>query len=221
MIDFHTHTFLSDGALNPSELVRRAFVKGYRAIGLTDHADASNLDFLVPRIVRVAKDLNQFQECWVAPGVELTHVPPGRIPALVAEARRYGAVLVLVHGESPVEPVAAGTNRAAIESGVDILAHPGHISEADAQLAGRNGVLLEISCRHGHSFTNGHVARMAKRGGASLVVNTDAHTPDNLVTRETALGILTGAGLQRVEAEDVLRNNEELLMTLKRGMESR
>ena len=62
MIDFHTHTLFSDGILVPSELVRRAEVMGYRAIGLTDHVDSSNLEFVVPRIVRVAQELNKNQK---------------------------------------------------------------------------------------------------------------------------------------------------------------
>jgi len=37
MYDFHTHTFLSDGVLSPIELIRRALVRGYKAIGVTDH----------------------------------------------------------------------------------------------------------------------------------------------------------------------------------------
>jgi predicted metal-dependent phosphoesterase TrpH len=46
-IDLHVHSFLSDGALLPSELLRRVVVKGYRAIAITDHADASNMEELV------------------------------------------------------------------------------------------------------------------------------------------------------------------------------
>ena len=37
MIDLHTHSFFSDGVLSPSELIRRAVVKGYKAIAITDH----------------------------------------------------------------------------------------------------------------------------------------------------------------------------------------
>ena len=37
MYDFHTHTFLSDGVLSPMELIRRAHVRGYRAMAVTDH----------------------------------------------------------------------------------------------------------------------------------------------------------------------------------------
>jgi putative hydrolase len=215
VIDFHTHTFLSDGILVPSELVRRAHVIGYRAIGLADHVDGSNLSLILPMIVKVAADLNRFQETLVIPGAEITHAPPGQIPELVAEARRLGAAVIVVHGESPVEPVAPGTNQAAIEAGVDILSHPGYITEAEARLAAERGVCLEITSRHGHSLTNGHVARIGRLAGARLVINTDSHAPGDLITRERALQVLVGAGLREGEAESVMQNNEELLHRLK------
>ncbi|MCA1554077.1 MAG: PHP domain-containing protein, partial [Chloroflexi bacterium] len=53
-IDLHTHTFYSDGELLPSELLRRAVVKGYSAIGVTDHADASNLEEVIVRLKKFA-----------------------------------------------------------------------------------------------------------------------------------------------------------------------
>ncbi|MBW1736735.1 MAG: histidinol phosphate phosphatase domain-containing protein, partial [Deltaproteobacteria bacterium] len=102
MIDLHTHTLFSDGELIPSELVRRLEVMGYKAVALTDHADSSNLDFIIPRIVKVARELNQAQSVKVVPGVELTHVPPSLIGSMVSVARELGAALVVVHGESPV-----------------------------------------------------------------------------------------------------------------------
>lgn len=221
LIDFHTHTLLSDGELNPSELVRRAHVIGYRAVGLADHVDGSNLDLVAPRILKVAEELNRFQETAVIPGVEITHAPPGQIPELVAQARKLGATLVVVHGESPVEPVAPGTNRAGIESGADILAHPGFITPEEVQLAASRGVCLEITSRQGHSLTNGHVARLAVQAGATLVIDTDSHAPRDLITRERALEILVGAGLTRELAGAVMGNNERLLETLRRRMEAR
>ena len=57
MIDLHTHSLLSDGELLPSELVRRAETAGYKAIAITDHSDASNLDFVIERIVNVCNEL--------------------------------------------------------------------------------------------------------------------------------------------------------------------
>ncbi|HCH10256.1 MAG TPA: PHP domain-containing protein, partial [Dehalococcoidia bacterium] len=35
MYDFHTHTFLSDGALSPIELIRRAIKIGYQVMAIT------------------------------------------------------------------------------------------------------------------------------------------------------------------------------------------
>ena len=141
------------------------------------------------------------------PGCEITHVPPGLIGELVERARQLGARLVLVHGETIVEPVQEGTNRAAIEAGADVLAHPGLISPDDAALAAEKGVLLEISGRKGHCFTNGHVVRLALETGARLSFGSDGHQPGEYPARPTAEGILRGAGLTREQAEEVLRNN--------------
>jgi histidinol phosphatase-like PHP family hydrolase len=216
VIDFHTHTILSDGVLIPSELVRRACNIGYRAIGLADHADGSNLEWLITGLIKVARDLNRFQETFVLPGIEITHAPPDQISELVGQARELGAAFVVVHGESPVEPVATGTNLAGIEAGADILAHPGFITPSEARLAADKGVFLEITARSGHSITNGHVARIALEQGARLVVDTDAHGPGDLITRETALKVLIGAGLTEVQAGQVMKNNEDLFATLRR-----
>lgn len=217
MIDLHTHSIFSDGELIPSELVQRAKAKGYRAIAITDHGDESNIDFIVPRIVNASMNLAKAHDMLVLGGIEITHVPPKMIGSLVKEARRLGARIVVVHGETLVEPVPAGTNRAAVEAGADILAHPGLITEEDVSLAARRGVFLEISARKGHSLTNGHVARLARIYGVSLVLNTDAHTPDDLITREEAVKIARGAGLDTDEALALLKSGEELARKLMKG----
>lgn len=211
MIDLHTHSLYSDGALVPAELVRRAAVKGYRAMAITDHADGSNLDFIVPRVARAARELSAMLPIGVVPGIEITHAPPPAIARLVREARALGARLVVVHGETLVEPVAPGTNRAAINAGADILSHPGLISRADAALAAKKGVLLEISARKGHSLGNGHVARMAGLTGAGLVINTDAHEPGDLITAEFARQVLQAAGLDKRGVEGAVLNSRRLV----------
>ena len=151
MIDLHTHSLFSDGELIPSELVRRVEFLGYSAVAITDHSDASTLDFIVPRIVQVARDLNHSQSAKVIPGIELTHIPPALIGSLVEKARELGAALVVIHGETIVEPVAPGTNRAGLEAGADILAHPGLITREEVALAAEREIFLEISARVGHS----------------------------------------------------------------------
>ena len=54
MIDLHTHSILSDGELIPSELVRRAKVKGYRIIGISDHVDITNIEHIVSAMVKLS-----------------------------------------------------------------------------------------------------------------------------------------------------------------------
>ena len=211
MIDLHTHSLFSDGALLVSELVRRAEALGYRYIGVTDHADRGNLDHVVPRVVRAAAEINRYNRIQAVAGIELTHVPPATIEPLAAEARRLGAQLVVLHGETIVEPVIGGTNRAGLETDIDILAHPGLITEEEAALAASRGILLEISGRKGHSFTNGHVARVAREVGARLILNSDAHVPGDLLPRQLAEEIVLGAGLDKSAFQQMIQNAEELV----------
>lgn len=212
-IDLHTHTFFSDGELLPSELVRRAQVKGYAAIGIADHGDASNLEEMFARLYRFLDAQGGDFPLTIIPSVEITHVPPAQIAPLARLARELGAGLVVVHGETIVEPVAAGTNRAAAEcADVDILAHPGLISLEDARRAAANGVLLEITSRRGHSLTNGHVAVTARAAGARLVVDTDGHSPDDLIDQETACRVARGAGLTEAEVEAATVTNPRALV---------
>lgn len=205
LIDLHTHTIFSDGELLPSELVRRAIIHGYEAIAITDHADYTNLEHLIDT-GKKAKYLEKEWDIRVFAGIELTHVPPRKIAPLAKKAKELGAEIVVVHGETTVEPVAVGTNAASAACEyVDILAHPGLISEEDIQTAIENNVCLEITSRNGHNRTNGHVARLSLELGATLLVNTDTHAPENLITDETALKIAMGAGLTEAQAREVFK----------------
>ncbi len=152
MIDLHTHTTFSDGALIPAEAARRAKVAGYAAMAFTDHADASNVEFILANVSKVARTYGPYAGIDLFCGVEITHVPPGLVGDLVRQARSLGAQIVVVHGETLVEPVERGTNLAAIEAGCDILAHPGLLTPEEAKLAAERGVFLELSTRKGTAW---------------------------------------------------------------------
>ncbi len=214
VIDLHTHSLLSDGVLIVSELVRRAEEKGYSCIAITDHVDMSNFEQVIEQLLRVCPLLTRNTGIQVVAGIELTHVPPSLIPELVQKARTVGAKLILVHGETIVEPVVSGTNRAAIESRVDILAHPGLISVEDVKLARENGVLLEISGRKGHSFTNGHVAKLAEHICAELVFGSDTHDPGDLRSYAEVRKVCCGAGLSEAGVDKLFENARKLVERL-------
>ena len=215
--DFHTHTTLSDGELLPMELIRRAAAKDHRAIALTDHASFSNLEFVIDAVTRDCKKA----DAWgieAIPGVELTHVPVRYIDEAVRKSRKAGAEIIMIHGETPVEPVEKGTDHEAVSNlDVDILAHPGMISIDDVELAAKNDVYLEITCRKGHSLANGHVAALAREAKAKLVINTDAHSPEELSTMEFANTVARGASMTPEEVRSALVTiPEELLKRLRR-----
>ncbi len=212
MFDLHIHSVFSDGELIPSEIARRCEFLGYKAIAITDHADFSNIEFILKNILKACRKLNNEMDIEVIPGVEITHVPPRKIENLAKTARKLGAKLIIVHGESIVEPVAKGTNKHALESDINILAHPGLITIEEASLARENNIYLELTLRKGHCLTNGHVARVAKEVGAKLIVCTDAHSPSDLVEPEFLKKVCIGSGLSERDTEIITSVNPKRLL---------
>ena len=158
------HSTWSDGELIPGEILRRAVALGYEGLAITDHVDYSNVDLIVPAMVRFAKQQAGHYPLTFLVGVELTHVPPVLVAPLARRSRELGAQVVAVHGETVVEPVRNGTNFAAVEcADVDILAHPGLIEHRTVEMAAERGVYLELSGRSGHSLGNGRIAMLARQ----------------------------------------------------------
>ncbi|WP_066971647.1 histidinol phosphate phosphatase domain-containing protein [Methanobrevibacter filiformis] len=211
-IDFHIHSLFSDGELLPSEIARRAEVLGHETIAITDHVDSSNLD-TIPKVIKAIEDINNNWDINVIAGAEITHAPVEIIDKLGKEARNQGAELIIVHGETLVEPVAKGTNLASVNSSeVDILAHPGLITPEEVEIAKENNITLELSGRKGHSLANGHVAKLATEINADLIINTDTHSPDDLITFEKAKKIGLGAGLNEEDTLKALIDNPKKIM---------
>ena len=217
-IEFHSHTSLSsDGSWSPLEMIRSARKLNQYAIALTDHVSISNVESSLEAVQREIELAKEWPDITVLAGVEITHVPAKHLAKVAKMARAAGAEIILVHGETLAEPVEPGTNRAAVEcEEVDILAHPGLLTEEEATIAKANDVYLEITARRGHSLTNGLVAQIALKTGAKLVVDTDAHSPTDLIDVPTAINIGLGAGLDQENAElAAYKNAEDLLRRIK------
>ena len=211
--DFHTHSYLSDGVLSPIELIRRVHIQGYCSIAITDHVGVGGIEQLLESLATDCAEAERYWDIRCLPGVELTHLPPEAIAPAAVRARRAGAAVVVVHGESTAEPVVAGTNRAAVVCpDVDILGHPGLIAAEDVRLAREHDVYLELSAKRGHSLTNGHVARLAREFGATLIVNSDGHVPGEYLTSATARNVVLGAGLPESELPKILQHTPRQLL---------
>ena len=207
MYDLHTHTILSDGEMLPIELIRRMAVIGYTTVAITDHADPSNTEEILAALAKV-RESAQIYGVRLLCGVELTHVPPPLIADLAKSAKELGADIVIVHGETAVEPVAPGTNHAACGCKyVNVLAHPGLITIEDARLAEKNGIALELTSRGGHNRTNGHVEQIALVAGCPIVVDSDAHAPHDILTEQAKFIVAKGAGLTDAQCREVISLN--------------
>lgn len=236
--DLHCHTIFSDGGMIPAGLMQRAIARGCLGLAITDHVDSSNLEFALSRALQFVNDLGdqwhlgivpgsestsaptnmlapeELGNDWylpVIPGVELTSVPPRKIASLADRARTLGAKWIVVHGETVMEPVAPGTNRAAIEAQVDLLAHPGLIKPEDAARAAEIGVHLEITTHKGHGLSNGWVAQRARETGAKLLVNTDCHISAEILDANQRRAIAMGAGLTPVEVDQIWENGRQIV----------
>jgi histidinol phosphatase-like PHP family hydrolase len=207
LYDLHTHTILSDGEMLPIELIRRMAVTGYTTVAITDHVDTSNAETVLATLAMVRESAG-LSGVRLLCGVEITHVPPAQIAALARKAKAAGADIVVVHGETVVEPVAPGTNLAACRCrDVNVLAHPGLITKEEAQAALSNGIALEITSRGGHNRTNGHVAQIARENGCQIVVDSDAHAPHDILDERAKNIVARGAGLSEAECRQALSLN--------------
>ena len=213
LCDFHTHTSLSDGALSPIELIRRALVNNYSAVALTDHAATGSLGRIISETSEVCALARSHWDILAIPGIELTHVPAQAIAETAKRAKELGAWIVIVHGETIVEPVEKGTNMAALRCPhVDILAHPGLLSLEEARLAASNDIFIEINTRKGHCLTNGQIVSQAQQAGAKLLLNSDAHSEEDLLTTSLADAIVHGTGLDDIACHQVLNINPQALI---------
>ena len=213
MMDFHV--VISAGrctdGLTASFALHYAALAGLRFVGLVVPGDGTDFSFL-PALVSQVRRLSLYADMEARTGVELCHVPPALLPAVVQEARDAGAEFVMVHGETLGDQVEPGTNFAAIEAGADILAHPGLLDEKAARYAAERGVALEFTSSPKHALTNAHVAAMALRCGCLLVRGSCARCAEEMTTRSRWPLVVRGA--------DVFGENEgrsNLLELLKKS----
>ena len=220
MFDFHIHVCSSGNrGLLPAEAMRLARCAGFRAVGLLIRGDTSTLDQALPPLLSFVKTASLYAGIEAFAGIELVHIPPALLPDAVSRARERGASLVVAHGESipgrAVDSAETGTNLAAIEAGVDILAHPGLITAQDAALAAEKGVRLELSLAPRHALANGHIVRMASRFQCSLVLGSNAATPEDFESPEATHAFrkaaALGAGLD-AQGLEALHQSERMLV---------
>ncbi len=211
MYNLHSHSLLSDGVLLPSEVAVRYLTAGYKAIAITDHTDYSNIEANVKAIVDFARRWPKDSKIKVLPGIELTHLPLEQFKPLAKYARERGIKVIIGHGETLVEPVIKGTNHAALEADIDILAHPGLISDEDVNLARKKGIFLEVTSRAGHRDTNAHVVERALKLGAKLILNNDSHSIEDIISPKELETLGLRAGLSGQDLDKIYKETGKFI----------
>ena len=166
LYDLHTHTILSDGEMLPIDLIQQ----GWQSPGTRP----SRSPIMSIRPTR-NRSLRPWPLCGNRAGLfggatALRRRDYARAAGTDRRTRTRGqktqgriSWLSTARHQSNRSP---GTNHAACTCrDVNVLAHPGLITNEEARLAATNGIALEITSRGGHNRTNGHVARIARETG--------------------------------------------------------
>ena len=197
--DLHSHTTLSDGRNTLAEMAAAARERGYAYMAVTDHSashgfgDHVTAERLWERIEEVREWNKGKRGFRLLAGSEVNIGLDGALdyPDDLLEALDW--VVASVHTSFSVSE-AAMTERvlAAIENPhVDCIGHltgrligrrePYGIDvEAVVEAAARAGTMLEINGNPNRRDLSEHHARLARKAGATIVLNTDAHGVDTL-----------------------------------------
>lgn len=136
------------------------------------------------RLQTQVKKLSIYHNVQAFFGIELYQIPPALLADTINAYRTLKLDIIGVHGESITDIVEEGTNFAACNAKADILFNPGLIDDTCVELAAKNNVFLEISTHKNHAYCNAHIAFLAKKHKAKLLLGSSAtcleeiHHPD-------------------------------------------
>jgi len=203
--DFQMHSTWSDGATGIAELAAACAARGYRCAAITDHApglrisrgisieDARAQHAEIDRLNRVSEAFRIFK------GIEANITAEGGIDLSVEDARQFEIVLAAPHSQLRTpDDQTSRLLRTIAQREVDVLAHPrgrkageraGIVADWDQvfALAAKEGVAIEIDGDPRRQDLDYDLASRALQAGCHFALDSDAHTPEQLIFAETAV----------------------------------
>ncbi|MBX0321686.1 DNA polymerase/3'-5' exonuclease PolX [Halomicroarcula sp. F13] len=220
--DLHTHTEWSDGGNSIAEMVEGAAAFGHDYVAITDHATGpgmvggvgvpdAELREQLAEVEAVAEDA----DIDVFSGVEANVGEDGSLSVADDLLAELDVVVASPHAALDGD----GTDRlvaAAEHPDVNVIGHPTgrYLNrragldldvERLARVAADNGTALEINASPARLDLGGGAVKQAIEAGATVVVNTDAHSPGNF--EQVRYGVHT-ARRGWAEAADVLNTRD-------------
>ncbi|MDO4270013.1 MAG: phosphatase [Eubacteriales bacterium] len=228
--DLHTHTIASTHAYSTvHEMARGAKERGLLAIGITDHgpdmADGphewhfSNLN-IIPRVI---------EGVTVIRGIEFNIRPGGALDRMSAKSLEPVEFSLASFHECCFAPSTRAAHTEALEAvlhdpRVNALGHPGNPKfdfdqEHIISQCGKYGKLVEINSnsfaiRKGSKENCTAIARLCKKYGVQIVVDSDSHIEYTVGCADNALAMLDEIGFPE---ELVVNSSRERLDAYFRG----
>ena len=202
--DLHTHTDWSDGGVSIREMIAAAAERGRAFHAVTDHAagpgifgntslDEADIAEQAAAVESAAADVDADGEITVLHGIEANIDAEGAITTDDATLADLDVVVASPHSALDQDADAATERlvRAVEHPAVDVLGHPtGRLInsrqglepdvDAVAEAAAREGVAIEVNANPARLDADGAAVRAAVEAGATVAVNTDAHSPAEL-----------------------------------------
>lgn len=193
--DLHLHSDWSDGIDSIEELANAAEKRGYRYIAITDHSHslriASGLSqgSLARQKEYISKVQERFNNIKILPGIEVDILNDCSLDLPDEVLSELDVVIASIHSgfNQPKEKINARLLAAMKNPYVNIIAHPsGRLLgerepyEVDMEFllekAAQTGTFLEINASPDRLDLADVYVKAGKEKGASLVINTDAHS---------------------------------------------
>ncbi|ADQ14892.1 DNA polymerase/3'-5' exonuclease PolX [Halanaerobium hydrogeniformans] len=218
--DLHLHSRYSDGAFTIKKMAQKAAERGYEYIAVTDHSQSLNIaGGLSPQDLRKQikeiEELNQdFSDFNILKGVEVDILKDGSLDYDEELLAELDFVIASVHSNFnlPYQEMTERIVKAVKNPQVNVLGHPrgrmlGGRAPYDFDLekviaaAVEAKTALEINASPQRLDLNAEWARKAKKAGALISINTDAHHYNQYADIE--LGVKT-ARRGWLEKDDVI-----------------
>jgi DNA polymerase (family 10) len=233
--DLHMHTDATDGRDTIRQMAEAALARGLAYIAITDHsknlAMTNGLDDAralahVKRIREV--DAEMKGKIRVLPGIEVDILADGGLDLEDSTLAQMDVVVASVHSHfnQPVEEMTARVLRALENPHVRILGHPtgrkvlnreAYAINIDLILkrAAELGVAVEHNANPARSDLNDLNLRLAKQYGCKIVVDTDAHSTEELDQMRYGITQLRRAWLSPADILNTEPTAEALLKNLR------
>jgi len=233
--DLHMHTEATDGRDTIRQMAEAALARGLKYIAITDHsknlAMTNGLDDKRARahIKSIRKvDAEMEGKIRILPGIEVDILADGALDLDDSTLAQMDIVVASVHSHfnQPVEEMTARILRALENPNVRILGHPtgrkvlgreGYAIYIDTVLkrAVELGVAVEHNASPARSDLNDLNLRIAKQYGCKIVVDTDAHSTEELDQMRYGITQLRRAWLTPADILNTQPTAEALLQNLR------